>query len=251
METKRYVHGMDEKTDATKRVVISRDEGWHEWVRDEYDPTFTLWSNLRGHRGDKDAENPLEETDEGVRPREGLLAIPVDVYKHGLTMWFIRGRPPVGVDAWDSTIGRSTAPFYLYCDKRRWEERGGSAKWEFVDGKPSEELLRDAQAIASQEVEEMNLCSSGSYYSYRIEELTRKNVHTSTKNMHTGSVDEDDSEEDEWEVVDEMSGVLIENPLDYLDGVLIEDIPVYSEDGLLVNREYLYKENVEERNKED
>ena len=170
----------DTPENAKRRVLLSKDDGFQEWVRDTQENTFLLWSRVRDLRSDKikgdEVESPYEEIldEEGYctgkyKLRDGLLVLPVDMYVHSGTSFSLHGDKGYH-DMFDTTSGA----LVLYCDQKRWESLGGSAKWVFVDGKPSAELLEDAKRIARAEIREMNLCEDGSYYGWREQHLTEE-----------------------------------------------------------------------------
>ena len=231
---------------CTRRAVLLRDGFNQDWIRDQYDHLFLLWSNSVGHRGDRiynanlkklvEVDSPFEpvldedgyETGES-RPREGLIIIPVDVYEHSGIVWFLRGEAPAGCCCrWDSTCYSHEAPFYLYCDEKRWKEYGGNSKWEFKDGKPTDELYKEARKIAREEVKEMNLCEEGSYYGYKVEEKITEESDVRVRNEHDGSEKAEHRKSVFWDEEDACWGYLTDKPAEEVDFPI--GIPVVSPD---------------------
>ncbi len=215
---------------CTRRVVLKKDDMQQNWVRDEYEHTFLLWSNSEGHHGDRvfnkrtkkmdDVGSPFEpvldedgyETGES-KPREGLLIIPVDVYEHSGMVWFLRGEAPAGCACrWDSTCYNREAPFYLYCDKQRWDSLCGNCEWKFVDGKPSDELAKAARDIARGEINMMNLCEEGAYFGFSEEEKITEESDVVVVNENDGSRKAEHRKNVFWEEVDACWGFLTDNP---------------------------------------
>lgn len=210
---------------AKKRVVLSRDDSLQEWVRDTQENTFLLWSRVRDLRSDKvkgvEVESPYEEIldEDGYctgkhKLKEGLLALPVDMYVHSGTSFSLHGDKGYH-DMFDTTSGAVV----LYCDRKRWESLGGSAKWEFVDGKPTEELLEDAKRIAREEIREMNLCEDGSYYGWREQHLTEE-ASTVVRTLWNGKTEDCNRVYKVWEEDEECDscwGILTDTPAEDAD----------------------------------
>lgn len=147
-----------EFNDVNHRIVISRDESC-DWCRDEYDHMFVLWSNTRNMRGDKNAESPFEEDDDGnVKLKNGIVAFSVSIYEHSGISYHLGDYH--GVDAEFDSCDEA---YYLWCDKERFEEFQGSGSWGKNDRK---EVL---ERVASSEIEELNLDAQGSYYQWKEE----------------------------------------------------------------------------------
>ena len=232
--------------DCTRRAVLLRDGFNKDWIRDQYDHTFLLWSNSEDHHGDRvfnrrtkkmdEVESPFEpvldedgyETGES-KPRDGLLIIPVDVYEHSGMVWFLRGEAPAGCACrWDSTCYNREAPFYLYCDKQRWDSLCGSCEWKFKDGKPSEELAKAAREIAREEVRLMNLCEEGAYFGYKVEEKITEESDVRVRNEHDGSEKAEHRKSVFWDEKDACWGCLTDKPAEEVDFPI--GIPVVSPD---------------------
>lgn len=244
------VIGIDETpTNCTHRVVLKKDDMHQNWVRDEYDHTFLLWSNSEGHHGDRvynkslgkmvDIDSPFEpildedgyETGES-KPRDGLLIIPVDVYEHSGMVWFLRGEAPAGCCCrWDSTCYNREAPFYLYCDKKRWDDFCGNCEWEFEDGKPSEKLAKAAREIARDEIRLMNLCEEGSYFGFVEEEKITEESDVKVINENDGTEDTVHRKTSFWDEVESCWGFLTDKPARDVDFPL--GCPVVTDDGYL------------------
>ncbi len=225
------VLGVEETPEnCTRRVVLHKDDMHQNWVRDEYDHVFLLWSNSEGRHGDRvfnkrtkkmdDVASPFEpildeegyETGES-KPREGLLIIPVDVYEHSGMVWFLRGEAPAGCACrWDSTCYNREAPFYLYCDKQRWDSLCGNCEWKFVDGKPSDELAKAARDVARGEIGMMNLCEEGAYFGYSEEEKVTEESDVVVVNEHDGSRKAEHRRSVHWDEVESCWGFLTDKP---------------------------------------
>lgn len=237
-------------TNCARRVVLKKDDMQQNWVRDEYDHTFLLWSNSEGHHGDRvydkslgkmvDIDSPFEpvldedgcETGES-KPREGLIVIPVDVYEHSGIVWFLRGEAPAGCCCrWDSTCYSREAPFYLYCDEKRWKDYCGSCEWKFEDGKPSEELAKAAREIARDEVRLMNLCEEGAYFGYVEQEKITEESDVKVFNENDGTEEVKHRRETFWDDGDSCWGFLTDRPAQDVDFPL--GCPVVTDDQYLV-----------------
>lgn len=224
----------DETPENAKcRVLLSKDDGYQEWVRETCENAFLLWSNISGHRGDMvydpvakrkvEVDSPYEEVldEEGYctgkyKLKDGIIAFPVDMYEHSGTAWALSGEGGACFSCpWDTTQGA----FILYCDQDRWEKLGGSAKWEFVDGKPSDALMEDARRIARNEVEQMNLCEQGSYYRWTEQHLTRESAMV-VKELWNGEKKDECRVDEFWdadEECDSCGGILTEKPAEDCD----------------------------------
>ncbi|MCF0230942.1 MAG: hypothetical protein HUJ63_01420 [Enterococcus sp.] len=225
MKMRLKVLDADEAPDyLTERIDLEHDDDTCKpWIREECDNAFLLWSNVREHHGDMvydeyrkrmvEIDSPFTEDDEGnAVPKEGLLILPVDMYEHSGISWSLGGggpRPYPFNCPWDAT----PAAMYLYCDEERWKRLGGSCEWKFVDGKPSEELLKNAREIAEGEINLMNLCEQDSYYGYRHEVLTTES-YNSVKTYPDGKVVEDDVVIKDWEETDSCWQFLVEDATD-------------------------------------
>ena len=225
------VLGIEETpNDCTRRVVLRKDDMYQNWVRDEYDHTFLLWSNSENHHGDRvfnrrtkkmdEVDSPFEPVLDGdgyetgeSKPRDGLLIIPVDVYEHSGMVWFLRGEAPAGCACrWDSTCYNREAPFYLYCDKQRWDSLCGNCEWKFEDGKPSDELMQKAREVARDEIRMMNLCEEGSYFGYSEEEKVTEESDVVIVNEHDGSRKAEHRKSTSWDEVESCWGFLTDKP---------------------------------------
>lgn len=221
----------DTPADAVRRVVISlEDASCNEWIRDTMDNAFLLFSNVRGYRGDTywdrnrkrrvEYDGPLEEIldEEGFgtgehKVRDGVLYFAVDMYEHGGTAWALHGEGGVCFSCpWDT----SRSAFLLWTDEDRWNRLGGNAKWEWKDGKPSDELYACARELARQEIKLMNLCERGSYYSWEEQEkLVDKAV--TTRRFADGHVETFEHEDVDWDYGDSCGGYLTEKPAEECD----------------------------------
>ena len=240
----------DTPKNAPQRVVLSRDSYENrEWARETMDNAFWLWSNSQGHHGDMiydrntkrsyECDSPFEEIEDedgyGTgehRERPGLIVIPVDIYEHSGRAWAIRGEGGVCFSCpWDSTSHRREAPFYLWTDKEKWEAMGGSAKWEFVDGKPSEALMKNALELARAEVKMMNLCEQGDYYGYQLQLRIIEDSDVTTTHFD-GEVTHETRYVEDWDDDDSCGGFLTDKPAEEVDFPL--GIPVVSDNEYLV-----------------
>ena len=213
------------------RVVLEHDDEYQEWIRDTMDNTFLLWSNCRGKRGDEiwdpvlkrrvEVESPYEEildedgygTDE-YKLKEGLIAFPVDIYEHSGIAWALHGEGGVCFQCpWDTTRGA----FVLYTDEKRWNDFCGNCKWEFKDGKPTDELLAEARKIARGEIELMNLCEEGQYYYYSVQNRIIEDQVVITTN-HYGTKRTDNRHVEDWDDDDDSCcGFLTDKPAEEVD----------------------------------
>lgn len=233
---------IEESEKYNRRVVINHDEsGVHEWVRDECDNLFSLYSTCQRYRGDryynesckawKEVDSPFEEDENGnMKQKDGLIVIPVDVYEHSFMTWFIRGETPAGCGCpFDSTCSHYVAPFYLYCDQKKWESWMKS-KW--VDGKPTKEIFDEAFKIARSEIKSMNLCEEGSYYEWREDEKVTVKGNVTKTNNATGVATDEPVDWQHWEFVDHCGSFLTDEPLK--DMTYPCGVPVFSETTYLV-----------------
>ena len=240
---------------ARTRIVLQHDDSDHEWVRDEAENTFVLYSRTKRLRSDRifddydkiwvDAPSPfLSEPDadtvcdgfsHGERLRPDIIAFSVDLYDHSGRAYAIQGEggPPFSCP-FDTTKGA----FILYVDRKRWETLGGNCKWEFVAGKPTEELLREAKEIARAEIREMNLCEEHSYYRYRTE--IHDIHHEKTVSTYPDGREETfEHDVDDWIEdydLDACGGFLTDKPAREVDFPL--GIPVVSEEPSLIGETF-------------
>ncbi len=239
----------DTPKSCRRRVVVERDDGWNEWVRDTCDNCFMLWSNCERAISTEEVwdsalkrrvpvDSPYEEIEDEdgcgtgeYREREGLICFPLDMYEHSGRTWALSGSGCYPfTDRWDTSTGVAV----LYVDERRWKELGGRAEWKFEDGAPSAELYAEARAIAESEVKAMNLCESGSYYRYRVEELVHEDS-VVTRTAWDGTVVAKDERvsTDTWEDGDDScGGFLTDDPLKDMD--FPAGVPVVTPDAYLV-----------------
>lgn len=153
-----------------RRIMISRDDGWHEWIRDVTSNIFLLWSRSDCLRSDADAECPFEEIPDGDgvgtcrwRQKPGLLVFSGDITRHSGISYSLSGTGHG--DEWDTTRGA----FYLYADRVRWEEYRGNCEWTWHGDSPSDELLRNAREAACSEIRMMNMAEGGYYHTAEIQ----------------------------------------------------------------------------------
>jgi hypothetical protein len=230
---------------AKRRVVIERDESSNDWVRDTQDCCFMLWSNceraistetvydpdLKRH---VEVECPYEEiTDEEgygtgeYKPKPNLIIFELNMYEHSGRHWSLSGSG--FVDPWDTAQGVAV----LYTDEKRWKSLGGKAEWQFVDGEPSDELYTEARRIAQGEVEDMNLCEDGEYYSWRLDTLSHEDS-VVTETRWDGTVVRESVQEstDFWDMEDSCGGYLTGKPARDMDFPL--GVPVVASNDYLV-----------------
>ena len=214
----------DTPKNCVRRIVLKHDENGG-WVRDTQDCVFMLWSNSRNHVGDRvwdpvlkrrvEVDSPFEEIldEDGYgtgehRIREGLIAFPVDVYKHSGTAWALSGEGGACFSClWDAAHGA----FYLYVDKDRWDSICGNCEWKFVDGKPTDELYEAAKRIARAEIEEMNLSERGYYYGYEEQGRIVEGSKVRTTKWD-GTVETEDRTVEDWDDMDSCWGFLTDKP---------------------------------------
>lgn len=233
-----------------RRVVLEHDTpGSNEWVREHEEMTFLLWSNSRNHHGDMvydktlkrrvEVESPYEEVldEDGYgtgeyKLKDGLIAFPVDVYEHSGTAWALSGEGGACFSCpWDTARGA----FVLYTDEERWNSLCGNCKWEFVDGKPTEELLRKAREVARSEIRAMNMSESDEYYGYRLEEKTVEESDV-VITKYDGTREATHRREELWDETDSCWGYLTENPEKEVE--FPAGVPVVTTEGYLVGKEF-------------
>ncbi len=251
----KVLHLEDTPANATRRIVLEHDDSeYHEWIREDCDNVFLLWSNCRGRRGDTlwnpvlkthvEVDSPYEPVldDEGdetgdYRLKDGLIAFRVDVYEHSGMAWALHREGGPGFTCpWDSTSRMDDpGPFVLYTDEERWNSLCGNCKWEFVDGEPTDELYEAARKVARSEVEMMNLCELDSYYGYRLEAKIHERADVVTTDAD-GEVSRAIREFDDWDEEDSCWGCLTDKPARDCDFPV--GIPVVSENTFIVGDEY-------------
>lgn len=200
---------------VNERVIIMRDES-HEWCREWCDHHFVLWSNCRRYSGDRGAESPFYENDNGEQvKRPGVVAFPVSVYDHSGLAYSLGSGAGFPDARWDVTPGA----LFLWTDKEHYEAMSGEGSWSKVT---SEQLAK----IAAAEIEEMNMDERGSWYGWRAERRIPW-----TKTYKDGRT----VEGADWEETDSCWVYLTEdvNDIDFP-----RDIPVFTEEQYLVGDEY-------------
>lgn len=239
--------------DCKRRIVIERDESsCCEWVRDTMDNCFMLWSNCERAISTETVYDPAlkrhipvvcpyeqvvdedgYDTDE-YKPKDDLIIFELDMYEHSGRSWSLSGsgRYPF-TDPWDTSRGIAV----LYTNERRWKELGGKAEWKFIDGEPSEELYKEARRIAEGEVEMMNLCECGEYYSWRLDTLIHEES-TVTETAWDGTVIREKAEQstDYWDMEDSCGGYLTAKPAKDMDFPL--GIPVVTSNEYLIGEPF-------------
>lgn len=143
---------------VNERVIIMRDEH-HEWCREWCDHHFVLWSNCSRYSGDRGAESPFYENDNGEQvKRPGVVAFPVSVYDHSGLAYSLGSGAGFPDARWDVTPGA----LFLWTDRTHYEAMSGEGSWSKVT---SEQLAK----IAAAEIEEMNMDERGCWYGWRAE----------------------------------------------------------------------------------
>ena len=236
---------------AMRRVVLHHDDGCQEWVRDTQDLTFMLWSNCNKFRSDRiydprskkrvEVESPFVEkldedgfgTDE-YELRKDIIAFGVDVYDHSGIAFALHGEGGACFSCpWDTARN----VLYLWTDKERWDKLCGNCEWKFVDGKPTDELMKAARDIARGEIEEMNLCESGSYYGYETEDREIHHEKTEVTYPDGRPSETFDRDIDEWVSGDDSCwGCLTEKPAEDMDFPC--GIPVTTDESHLVGKTF-------------